>query len=504
VTLRKACAVRTSNVVLLVVGFQVNLLEGLKMTAVAIPFFLSMLLGRTIDLTTYNIGGEIYDHNEYEETPRNVLNSTYTVLQENVFPYSHIGLPADIVLRIKSDVLQSASGALGLDGLLKETSWKSNSVVIAVTSAVQTVLREIKKDAPLLDNWTTRIDSSQTHYVHAQVYGGWSIILYRFKCEHSGLEEEVRKLFTSVMGVSGRMDEKAVDLWQKAMSALNQNKDLKDRVNVEVHVYSSVPHSEAISSPDSILKGIRKFPEDVGKLGQPMYVELKPLHDLNHKFPVVRPDNDLEEYFLEVDEMYDDVRSTKRAMRKWMSRSLVELTDNEEERIANLFEHVSGCANLFHSIAREASIYKPMDKALFKSALFLYKKGLEKGGTSYRQLFLQMREDIDPDCKDEFSDKITGFLEVGDNERVEAGEMKEGLQGCKAMCLQEPKCRSIQYMEKLPVIVADPKIPTKAVLIMKVKQCWLYFRSSRTAQVVFEGHSRSGIYDRKCFKTEIY
>ncbi|CAL1274035.1 unnamed protein product [Larinioides sclopetarius] len=477
------------------------------MTTVAIPFLLSMLLGRTIDLTTYDIGGEIYDHNEYEETPRHVLNSTYTVLQENVLPYSHIGLPADIVLRIKSDVLHSASGTLGLDGLLKETSWKSNSVVIAVTSGVQTVLREIKNDAPLLDNWMTRIDSSQTHYVHAQVYGGWSIILYRFKCQHNGQTEEVRKLLTSVMGVSGRMDEKAVDLWRKASEALNQKENLKDKVNVEVNVYSSVPHSEPISSPDSILKAVKKFSEDVGELGQPIYVELRPLHDLNHKFPVVKPDNDQEEFFLKLDEMYDDVRSTKASMRKWMSGTTADFTEEEEERIANLFDHVSGCTNLFQSIAREASTYKPIDKTLFHSADILYRKGLDNGKLeveSYRQLLLQLREDIDPDCEDDFSSKISGYLAVNDDERIVAGEMKDGLEDCKALCLREPKCRSIRYTEKQPVIDVDPENPTRAILRFKVKQCWLQFRSSRTAKVVTAGFSHSTIYDRKCLKAELY
>ncbi|CAL1274033.1 unnamed protein product [Larinioides sclopetarius] len=456
------------------------------MTTVTVPFLLSMLLGRTIDLTTYNIGGAIYDFIDYEETPRQVLNSTYTVLQENVLPYSHIGLPADIVLRIKSENMHTALGNLGLDGVLKKTSWKSNSVVIAVTSVVQTVLREIKDDAPLLDNWRTRIDSNQTHYVHAQVYGGWSIILYRFKCQHNGQEEEVRKLLTYIMGVSGQMDEKAVDLWQKAILALNQTEDLIDKVNVEVEVYSSVLHSEPISSPDSILKAVKKLPEDVGRLGQPIYQE---------------------EFFLKLDKMYDDVRSTKEFIRKWMLGTTTDFTEEEEERISNLFDHVSKCVNLFQSIAREASLYKPMDKALFDSAYYLYMKGLNKGKCgiqSYNQLFLQLREDIDPDCGDEFSDKISGFLEVGDNEQLEVGEMKEGLEECKNLCLQEPKCRSIRYTEKQPVEEIDPGNSANALFTFKMKQCWLQFRSSLTTRVVTTGFSHSSIYDRKCLRTTFY
>ncbi|GFU04769.1 uncharacterized protein NPIL_359601, partial [Nephila pilipes] len=195
-------------------GTNCNLLpdsiKGSLMAHVVLPFLMSMLLGRTIDLTTYSIGGDIYDHSDYVETPLHLLNSSYTVLQENVFPYSHIGLPADLVLRIKSNFISSRSGALGLDGLLKETSWKSNSVVVAVTSMVQTVYRELNHDANLLDHWTTRIDRSQTHYVHSTIYGGWSAVLYRFKCEIPGDEEVVRQILTSVLGTGGNMDKDTV------------------------------------------------------------------------------------------------------------------------------------------------------------------------------------------------------------------------------------------------------------------------------------------------------
>lgn len=34
---------------------------------VILPFLMSMLLGRTIDLTTYRIGGNVYDFDDYEE-----------------------------------------------------------------------------------------------------------------------------------------------------------------------------------------------------------------------------------------------------------------------------------------------------------------------------------------------------------------------------------------------------------------------------------------------------
>ncbi|GIX96756.1 uncharacterized protein CEXT_446211 [Caerostris extrusa] len=133
------------------------------MANVVIPFLMSMLLGRTIDLTTYSVGGDIYDHKDYDESPLNVLNSTYTVLQENVLPYSHIGLPADLVLRIKSDYIHSSSGTLGLDGLLKETSWKSSSVVIAVTSMFQTVYRELKSNSPFSPTgWNGSIQTKLT------------------------------------------------------------------------------------------------------------------------------------------------------------------------------------------------------------------------------------------------------------------------------------------------------------------------------------------------------
>ncbi|GFT47524.1 uncharacterized protein NPIL_194361, partial [Nephila pilipes] len=429
-------------------------------------------------------------------TPLHLLNSSYTVLQENVFPYSHIGLPADLVLRIKSNFISSRSGALGLDGLLKETSWKSNSVVVAVTSMVQTVYRELNHDANLLDHWTTRIDRSQTHYVHSTIYGGWSAVLYRFKCEIPGDEEVVREILTSVLGTGGNMDKEAVELWKKALTKVQESEDLNGKVDIQIHVYSSVPHSEEVTSAESLLKAVNKFPEDVGDVGQPLFVELRPLHKLNNNYPKIKADYESERYMIELDEMFDDLRTAKNGLRKWMTETTADFTDAEEEKITKFLDHVSRCIQLFHKIAGEASIYKPMDQNLFKSAVLKYNRGLEDEADSYRQKFLQLKEDLDPNCIDDFIHKIKGVLEVNHDESVDAGEASGGVDQCKQICFEEPKCRAIGFADYLPFVT---KTPEGFKLIHKRNQCKIYTRSSRTAKIkTSASYGSSFIYDRKC------
>ena len=69
----------------------------------------------------------------------NHAKTTYTVLQSNDLPYSFMGLPVDVVLRIKSGIMSASSGHEGLNGLLSDTTWKQRSVTVAVASYVQTV-----------------------------------------------------------------------------------------------------------------------------------------------------------------------------------------------------------------------------------------------------------------------------------------------------------------------------------------------------------------------------
>ncbi|GFT93681.1 uncharacterized protein TNCV_1920561 [Trichonephila clavipes] len=121
------------------------------------------------------------------------------------------------------------------------------------------VYREVNPEATLLDHWTTRIERSQTHYVHSIIYGGWSAILYRFRCEIPGDEEVVRQILTSFIGTSGNMGNHTVELLNNAVKKVQESKDLNGKVDIHIHVYSSVPHSEDVTSPESLLKVIEKL-----------------------------------------------------------------------------------------------------------------------------------------------------------------------------------------------------------------------------------------------------
>ncbi|KFM56882.1 hypothetical protein X975_06686, partial [Stegodyphus mimosarum] len=175
------------------------------MTSIVLPFLLSMFLGRTIDLTTYTVGGDIYDHQDYIETPLNITSTSYYVFQDNTYPYPAMGVPVDIVLRIKGNYLSSTSGIMGLDGVLKDTIWKYDSVMVALFTVVQTARRDLKPDASLVSNWTDRLEDTQTHYVNSIIYGGWNAIFLRLKCDLPGDIEEVRKTLASVLGVTGQV-----------------------------------------------------------------------------------------------------------------------------------------------------------------------------------------------------------------------------------------------------------------------------------------------------------
>lgn len=72
------------------------------------------------------------------------------------------------------------------------------------------------------------------------------------------------------------------------MDALEKNGDIRGKVQVSTHVYSTVELHQDITSPESVLQVMDDFPDLVGSVGQPLFMNLKPLHDLDDQFPVVK------------------------------------------------------------------------------------------------------------------------------------------------------------------------------------------------------------------------
>ncbi|GFY38061.1 uncharacterized protein TNIN_308081 [Trichonephila inaurata madagascariensis] len=304
------------------------------MNNVILPFLMSMLLGRTIDLTTYTISGtNVYDDADYDEIPVNSLNTTYNVIQGDVFPYTFFGIPADIVLRVKSNFLSSSSGTMGLDGILKDTSWKYNSAIVSVTTVYRTVDRMIRKNATALEDWSKKVPQAQTHYADSLFYGGWAVVLFRFRCDIPSDVLKVKDVLTKHLGVVGPLAEDTLAKWNDAIEEIRADDGIRGSVNLYTHVYSSVTLSE-IDSPTSLLKAIDKLKEAVGSLGQPLFMNLEPLHDLDKKYPEVHENIEMLSELEKLDEMYDDVKVTVVSMRRWMAETLTDFDDDQEQKVS--------------------------------------------------------------------------------------------------------------------------------------------------------------------------
>ncbi|XP_035210513.1 uncharacterized protein LOC118184897 isoform X2 [Stegodyphus dumicola] len=466
------------------------------MTSVFLPYLLSMLLGRTIDLRTYTIGNNVYDDAEFVQESMYFLNTSYQVIQEDVFPYNYFGLPIDIVLRIKANFLTSNSGAMGLDGVLKDTSWKYNSVVVPVTTIYQTVKRQLKKDAIPLSDWKDKIPNSKTHYVDSLLYGGWCVVLFRFHCDIPGDVRAVRHTLTEKLGVIGELGNGTLDRWNKAMAAIQENKDIRGKVKISTNVYSTAPIKEFISSPETLISAIKKFPSDVGKLGQPLFMTLKPLNELDKKYSTVKQSNEMLKDLETLDEMFDDAKVTKVSMMRWVTETMTIFEEEDEERVNNLLESLNQCIKAFYKVCGDISLFKPASKDEIHNAIHLYLSGLPRGIGTYNLAYRRLKEELDAQCENNFHDSIRGLLKVYDEEMMKKGEVKGGLKECQSLCIAEERCRSIGYAEHMTELDLTTSLYHK-----KEKQCWIYFKSTSTAVV----HTPSGvsgdlqIYDRVCY-----
>ncbi|XP_055925899.1 uncharacterized protein LOC129957561 isoform X2 [Argiope bruennichi] len=465
------------------------------MTNVILPFLMSMLLGRTIDLSTYTISGtSVYDDAQFDEIKIGTLNTTYNVIQGDVFPYTFFGIPADIVLRIKSNFLSASSGAMGLDGILKDTSWKYNSAVVSVTTLYRTVNRQVKADAAVLEDWTDKVPRTQTHYAETLFYGGWSVVLFRFKCDIPSDVVRVKALLTKHLGVVGQLSKDTLGAWEKVVAEIKADHAIRGAVTLHTQVYSSVPLPE-VDSPESLLKSIAKLKEAIGSLGQPLFMNLQPLHDLDENYPVVQENIEMLSELEKLDEMYDDVKVTLVSMRRWMQESLADFDDEQEDKIANLLDTLSLCSKAFSAVGGDVSLYKDIDHRLLDRAFQTYVKGLEKGISSYNLAFRRLKEEVDANCENAFLHKIRGLLRVYDHEVHEQGTV-EDLQKCQDLCTKDKNCRAIGYAEQLDELDLE-----SGLYLKKERQCWIYHRSTSTATVHTPGglSGDMGVYDRKCY-----
>ncbi|KAF8788685.1 hypothetical protein HNY73_006699 [Argiope bruennichi] len=341
------------------------------MTNVILPFLMSMLLGRTIDLSTYTISGtSVYDDAQFDE-----------------------------------------------------------------------VNRQVKADAAVLEDWTDKVPRTQTHYAETLFYGGWSVVLFRFKCDIPSDVVRVKALLTKHLGVVGQLSKDTLGAWEKVVAEIKADHAIRGAVTLHTQVYSSVPLPE-VDSPESLLKSIAKLKEAIGSLGQPLFMNLQPLHDLDENYPVVQ-------------------------------------------------ENIKA----FSAVGGDVSLYKDIDHRLLDRAFQTYVKGLEKGISSYNLAFRRLKEEVDANCENAFLHKIRGLLRVYDHEVHEQGTV-EDLQKCQDLCTKDKNCRAIGYAEQLDELDLE-----SGLYLKKERQCWIYHRSTSTATVHTPGglSGDMGVYDRKCY-----
>ncbi|GFU04768.1 uncharacterized protein NPIL_359591, partial [Nephila pilipes] len=283
--------------------------------------------------------------------------------------------------------------------------------------------------------------------------------------------------------------------WNSAIEEIRADDGIRGSVNLYTHVYSSVGLSE-IESPQSLLEAIKKLKESVGSLGQPLFMNLKPLHDLDKKYPEVQENIEMLSELEKLDEMYDDVKVTVVSMRRWMSESLTDFDDDQEEKISILLNTLNKCLKAFSVVGADVSLFKEMNHRILDKAYQEYLGGLEKGIATYNLAFRRLKEEVDAACEDTFLHKIRGLLRVYDEEVQKKGEVEGGLQECQKMCKEEARCRSIGYAQHL----SELNVAT-GLYLKKERQCWIYFRSTSTATVhTPNGLSGDlGVYDRRCY-----
>ena len=78
-----------------------------------------------------------------------------------------------------------------------------------------------------------------------------------------------------------------LEKWENAVEAIRRSHEVRGKVGVHVHTYSSFHHSNQVNSLEDLLKLVNDMPKLVGPTGRPVFMELVPLHSLDSSYPLV-------------------------------------------------------------------------------------------------------------------------------------------------------------------------------------------------------------------------
>ncbi|GFX93325.1 uncharacterized protein TNCV_151311 [Trichonephila clavipes] len=243
------------------------------MEIVMLPYILPLLLGRTFNLDTMQIGVDIFPKNVTDNPiiiQNPVTETKYKVVDNTIDSRNLLDVSGSFSLNIKGGLFKAgASGAYLTDKYNRE-----NTVEVAVRAVYQTVTEQLPSDAKPNELWKTLGEAVGTHFVRSITYGGELIVALRLECNSTRDKQRIK----AAVDVGGRIEIFDVGLEVEGEYMKDVSKTVE---STQIKVFSSIPLSKAPNDMDILKETMKNFPEDLKNFnkgrGIPIKIELWPL-----------------------------------------------------------------------------------------------------------------------------------------------------------------------------------------------------------------------------------
>ncbi|GFT08951.1 uncharacterized protein NPIL_624171 [Nephila pilipes] len=232
------------------------------MEQVMLPYILPLLLGRTFNLDTMQIGVDIFPKNVTENPiiiQNPVTESNYKIVDNTVESRNLLDVDGSFSLNVKGGIFKAgASGAYLTDKYNRE-----NTVEVATRAVYQTITEQLPTDAKPNDLWKTLGDAVGTHFVRSITYGGELIVAVRMECNSTRDKQRIK----AALDVGGRIE--IFDIGVEVFKTVGATRSYTENSSLQIgDLYAEVENV------------IRPFYEVIGKLDMSgSSDQLKPAND---------------------------------------------------------------------------------------------------------------------------------------------------------------------------------------------------------------------------------
>ncbi|RUS83686.1 hypothetical protein EGW08_008534 [Elysia chlorotica] len=358
---------------------------------IVLPYIIPMLLGRTFDIFTSQVGVDIFPQTSIQ-TPihiqRSFVSSDFSVIRNDSEARQFLGVSDDLSLRVKAGVLHIAATG----DYLKDVQTRENYVEILVKSQYETMSETLHGTVDPIQDWDLQSPTYLgTHYVRTVTYGGMMVGSLRLHVSDDAQKEAVEsfllkyfrlqtyaKLEVQHQPSEGRMTREYhsfEDKLKRMVYAVEER--VGSGLSMQIKYYSTVTAPHVPQDIDSFLAVLEEFPDQAAKLnggrGVPLKVELVPLHELSARMIAMRPNKYLEKTLEDMDDKFNDLLVTHAAIRK-MSEKTKPREYKEKCEVDDLDDDIHGKLDIFKDVIRRLDTASPTSLYDSKRAIQAYEQ----------------------------------------------------------------------------------------------------------------------------------